>query len=153
MIFSAQQLFSDDQAVTASAASTNVIDLGAPGTVLGATYGLNRDIGRGKEIPLLVQVTEDFATLASLKVGIESSDTEAFGGQVDTVLESPAIPVAKLKAGYQFPIHVIPKGVHHRYVRLKYTISGSSATAGKVTAGITGGNQDTSVAGGAHGVT
>jgi hypothetical protein len=148
MIFSMQQLFSNDQAVTVTAASSNVIDLGAPETVKGAPYPLNRDIGRGVPIPLLVQVTVAFATLTSLKVGIESSDTEAFGGQVDTVLESPAIPVAKLLAGYQFPINFIPKGVKHRYVRLKYTVAGSTATAGQVTAGITAGNQDTSVAGG-----
>ena len=36
MILSAQQLFSDDQAITASADSTNVIDLGVPGTPFGA---------------------------------------------------------------------------------------------------------------------
>lgn len=148
MIFSAQQDFSVDQAITASAASSNVIDLGAPGTVLNAPYPLNRDIGRGTPIPLLVQVTANFATLTSLKVAIQSSDTEAFGGQVDTVLESEAIPVAQLVAGYQFPIQFIPKGVKHRYVRLFYTIAGSSATAGTVSAGITMGNQDTSVGGG-----
>lgn len=149
MITSLQQLFSNAQAITATAASTNVIDLGAPETVLGAPYPLNRDIGRGVPIPLLVQVTTDFATLTSLKVGVESSDTEAFGGQVDTVIESPAIPVAKLKAGYQFVLNWVPKGVKHRYVRLKYTVSGSNATAGKVTAGITMGNQDPTVGGGA----
>lgn len=148
MIFSAEQDFSVDQAITGSAASSNVIDLGAPGTVLNAPYPLNRDIGRGTPIPLLIQVTTAFATLTSLKVKIESSDTEAFDGQVDTVLESEAIPVAQLIAGYQFPIHFIPKGVKHRYVRLYYTVAGSNATAGAVSAGITMGNQDTSVAGG-----
>jgi hypothetical protein len=148
MIFSQQQLFSNDQAITGSAASSNVIDLGAPETVKGAPYPLNRDIGRGVPIPLLIQVTVAFATLTSLKVAVQSSDTEAFGGQVDTVLESEAIPVAQLIAGYQFPIHFIPKGVKHRYVRLYYTVAGSNATAGQVTAGVTAGNQDTSVAGG-----
>ena len=148
MIFSAQQDFSVDQAITVSAASTNVIDLGAPGTVLNGPYPLNRDIGRGTEIPLLIQVTVDFATLTSLKVAIQSGDVEGFTGQVDTVLETEAIPVAQLVAGYQFPIHSIPKGVKHRYVRLYYTIAGSTATAGAVSAGITKGNQDTSVGGG-----
>lgn len=148
MIFSQQQLFSNDQAITVSAASSNVIDLGSPDTVLGAPYPLNRDIGRGVKIPLLIQVTVAFATLTSLKVAIQSSDTEAFGGQVDTVLESEAIPVAQLIAGYQFPIDSIPKGVKHRYVRLYYTVAGSNATAGQVTAGITAGNQDQSVGGG-----
>jgi hypothetical protein len=148
MIFSKQQSFSEAQAITTSAASANVIDLGSPGTVLNAPYPLNRDIGRGTPIPLLVQVTTAFATLTSLKVAVQSSDTEAFGGQVDTVLESEAIPVAQLIAGYQFRLDFVPKGVKHRYVRLYYTVAGSNATAGAVTAGITAGNQDASVAGG-----
>jgi hypothetical protein len=148
MIFSLQQLFSNDQAITASAESTNVIDLGTPGTVMNAPYPLNRDIGRGTPIPILVQVTTSFATLTSLKVAVQSSDTEAFTGQVDTVTETEAIPVAQLVAGYQFRLDWVPKGTKHRYVRLYYTIAGSSATAGVVTAGITMGNQDASVGGG-----
>ncbi len=148
MIFDTTNLFSNDQAVTVTAASSNVIDLGAPGTVLGAPYPLNRDIGRGNPLPLLIQVTVAFATLTSLKVAVQSSDTEAFTGQVDTVLESEAVPVAQLLAGYQFPLDHIPKGVKHRYVRLYYTVAGSTATAGQVTAGITAGNQDRSVGGG-----
>ena len=36
MILSAQQIFSDGQALTATAVSTNLIDLGATGTVVGA---------------------------------------------------------------------------------------------------------------------
>jgi hypothetical protein len=148
MITSLQQLFSNAQAITASAASSNTIDLGSPGTVMNAPYPLNRDIGRGTPIPLLIQVVTTFATLTSLKVAIQTSDTEAFGGQVDTVLESEAIPVANLTAGARFRIDWVPKGTKHRYVRLFYTVAGSNATAGAVTAGITMGNQDASVGGG-----
>lgn len=147
MIFSRQQLFSNDQAVTATAASENVIDLGAPETVLGAPYPLNRDIGRGNPIPLLIQVCVAFATLTSLTVTVESSDTEAFGGQVDTLISTGAIPVAQLIAGYQFRLDFVPKGAAHRYIRLKYTVGGSNATAGQITAGITAGNQDPNMAG------
>ena len=68
MIFSAQQLFSDDQAITASADSTNVIDLGVAGTPYGAAAALNRDIGDGAGIPILVQITEAFEYLTSLEV-------------------------------------------------------------------------------------
>ena len=56
MILSAQQIFSDDQAVTATAISTNVIDLGAPGTPYDAAAALNQDIGKGCPIPVLVQL-------------------------------------------------------------------------------------------------
>jgi hypothetical protein len=42
---SEQQLFSDSQALTQTAVSTNIIDLGATGTVTGGAAALVRDIG------------------------------------------------------------------------------------------------------------
>ena len=57
MIFDNSLLMSSQQAITADAASTNVIDLGATGTPFGGTQ-LVRDIGVGKEIELSVVVTE-----------------------------------------------------------------------------------------------
>jgi hypothetical protein len=139
-IFSKQLTFSDDQAVTATAASTNVIDTGEPGTVVGSDTALTRDIGPGSQVPLLVQVTEDFATLTSLTVSLETDDAEGFG-TVETLATSPAIPVASLKAGYKFVFRHIPPGAK-RYLRLKYTVAGSSATAGKITAGVVHGHDD-----------
>ena len=41
MIFSAQQIFSDDQAITGDAISTNVIDTGVRGTPYDAAAALN----------------------------------------------------------------------------------------------------------------
>lgn len=148
MISSAQQLFSDDQAVTASAASTNILDLGAPGTVLNASYPLNRDIGKGNPVQILIQVTTDFATLTSLAVKIKVSDDSTFVAGTRTVLETEAIPLARLVQGYKFLIKHVPQEVDLRYVRLYYTVAGSSATAGKVWAGIVAGYQEGSVAGG-----
>ena len=146
MIFSAEQLFSDDQAITATAASTNVIDLGATGTVLNAPNDLKRDLGKGTPIPILIQVTEDFATLTSLTVSVQTDDDENFG-TATTVLSSPAVPVADLVEGYKFPIIWVPIGVNKRYLRLNYTVAGSNATTGKVTAGIVMGVQTNVVAG------
>ena len=146
MIFSKQQLFSDDQAITASAASTNLLDLGVEGTVLLAPNDLVRDIGKGTPIPLLIQVTVAFATLTSLKVKIETDDDVAFGS-AKTVLETEAIALANLVAGYRFNITYIPLDTAERYVRLTYTVAGSDATAGQITAGIVAGAQEGPLAG------
>jgi len=140
MIFSAQQLFSDDQAVTATAISENVIDLGVRGTPYDAKAALTGDKGLGTKIPLLVQVTTTFATLTSLTFTVETSANADLSSS--TVLySSGAVAAASLVAGYQLPIDVVPNKATGRYLGIRYTVGGSDATAGKITAGITMGNQ------------
>lgn len=131
MILDSTLKFSADQAVTDTAVSTNVIDLGVP----------CRDIGIGETVPLRVSVTEPFATLTSLTVAVETSDTENFASS-EVVIQTGAVPVASLVNGYAFNINEVPKGVVGRYMRLNYTVAGTTATAGKITAGITAGNQN-----------
>jgi len=137
MILSAQQLFSDDQAVTATAISTNVIDTGVRGTPFGAAAALNGDIGKGNPIPVLVQVTADFNTLTSITVTLETGATTSLG----TVLASEIILLADLVAGKQTHMQVLPKDVTGRYLGVRYTVGGTPATLGNITAGITMGNQ------------
>jgi len=139
MILSAQQLFSDDQAVTATAISTNVIDLGVAGTPYGAVAPLNNDKGKGAAVPVLIQVTEDFATLTSLTVTLEVS--AAAGLTSPKVLATETILVADLVAGKQTYMQCLPNGVDMRYLGVRYTVTGSDATAGAITAGISMGNQ------------
>lgn len=140
MIFDNTLLLSNAQAITADAASTNVLDLGAPGKVYGASVSLIRDIGKGKGIPLLVQVVESFATLTSLTVSLQVDSADTFGSP-KTVWTSPAIPVAELVAGKVIVPEYIPRGTDERYLRLYYDVTGTNATAGKITAGVTMGNQ------------
>lgn len=137
MILSNQNLFSDDQAVTATAVSTNVIDLGAPGTAYGAAAAFHQDIGKGASIPVLVQVTEDFDNLTSLTVAIETGSSDSLG----TVVASQTIALADLIAGKQLNIKCLPNGVDERYLGLRYTVTGPTPSAGKITAGITMGVQ------------
>lgn len=139
MILSAQQLFSDDQAVTATAISTNVIDLGAAGTPYGAAAALNQDVGKGTPIPILVQVTTAFATLTSLTITVEVS--AAAGLTSPQVLATETIAVADLVAGKQTRLQVLPNGADLRHLGIRYTVNGSNATAGAITAGISAGNQ------------
>lgn len=127
MILDSQTLFSENQAITADAPSTNVLDLGAP-----------RNIGPGVPVPLLVQVTEDFDNLTDLRVAIQTDSDEAFSAPV-TVVEA-SLPLAKLTAGARFPFLVMPE-IGGRYVRLFYDVTGTAPTAGRVTAGIVWGLQ------------
>lgn len=130
------------QAITASAASTEYIDLGATGTPApGHTTALKRDIGRGNPVNIRVQVTEAFATLTSLKVAIQTDDNSSFSSAA-TVLETEAIAVADLVAGYVFNLQWIPRNTDERYLRLYFTVAGSSATTGKIFAGVVQAGQD-----------
>lgn len=139
MIFDKLGLFSNAQTITASAASTDIVDFGAPGTPIRAAAALRQDLGKSI-IPIRIQVSTTFATLTSLKVGWQMDDDEAFGSAT-TVLESEAIPVASLVAGYVFNIQHVPLLSTERYGRLYYTVAGSDATLGKVTAGFVVANQ------------
>ncbi len=132
MIFSAQQLFSDDQVVNTTEGSTNVLDLGAPGTPYGAAGAIEKDIGKGTAIPILVQVTG--AITGTLTVTIQTDNDEGFGSATDVASYSFGASAA---AGDQMAIQVLPNQIAERYLRLEY----SGATAGTVTAGITMGNQ------------
>lgn len=140
MIFDKTLQFSKDQAITATAVSTNVIDLLANGTAYGHAAALKRDFGKGYDIPLLVQVTESFATATSVTFVLQGSTDEAFTSP-QTIWTSAAIPIATLVAGYRLPISELPEGSIYRYMRMSYTVAGSNATAGKVTAGVVAARQ------------
>lgn len=134
MIFDSTNLFSSAQAITATAASTNVIDLGATGKVVGGTANLVRDIGLGQRIPLRIQVVEAFNTLTSLAVTIQVDDNEAFSSP--TTVDSQTIALAGLTLGAVFnSLYFVPPKTNERYVRLNYTVAGTNPTLGKITAG------------------
>lgn len=140
MIYDRSLLMSNAQAITATAASTDFIDLGATGTVFGNSQALIRDIGRGKEIPLRVQVVQTFNNLTSLSVAVQTDDNTSFSSP-KTVVISQAIPLASLVAGFVFEELAFEVGTNERYLRLNYTVAGTAPTTGQVTAGITMGNQ------------
>ena len=137
MILSALSTFSDNQAITASADSTNVIDLGVAGTPYGAAAALNKDIGKGSKIPILIQVTESFNNLTSLEIKISTGTASTLG----TTVVSKVVPLASLVKGYQFPVDVLPETINQRYLGIEYVVVGTAPTTGKITAAITMGNQ------------
>ncbi|MBK59427.1 MAG: hypothetical protein CML01_11565 [Pseudomonas sp.] len=127
MLFDAKLLLSNQQAITATAPSTDVIDTGS-----------EKDVGKGGCVPLVIQVTEDFNTLTSLSVAIQTDSDSAFGSP--KTLATVTIVLADLKAGYITPVITLPQGCE-RYIRLNYTVAGTAPTTGKVTAGIVAGVQ------------
>lgn len=142
MLFDAENMFSENQAITASGVSENILDLGAPGTV---PYGsaLVRSLGDGEPVPIVVQVTEGFNNLTDLSISVEVDDNSGFAS-AKTVATSGAIALADLLAGYKFNPRFIPRGVNERYMRLQYTVGGAAPTTGKITAGIAAGDQTNS---------
>jgi len=130
MLFDLQSIFSDNQAVTSDAASTNVIQL-AKGNI--------KEVAYGTPIPLRIQVTETFATLTSLNIKVQTATDAAFTTPV-TLAQTGDIAAASLVAGYVAPINFIPKG-NLGYMRLYYDVTGSNATTGKITAGIVAGDE------------
>lgn len=137
MILDSQNLFSDDQAITATAPSDNVIDLGAPGTPVGGVAALVRDLGKGVPLDILVQVVEAFTSglATTLTITLEVDNDEAFGS-AKTVWTSGAIAKADLVAGYRAAIQYVPEGVDERYVRLNYTVATGPFDTGKLAAGL-----------------
>jgi len=141
MIMDRTLLFSDGQAITATSASTNIVDLGATGTIYGAASPIIRDVGKGHRIPLFVGITQSFNNLTSLTISVETDDNAAFSS-AKTVSTSPAYSLAQLAVGAEFLLpESIPSGTNERYLRLKYTIAGTAPTLGKVTAGVVDGRQ------------
>lgn len=133
MIFDQQTLLSDAQSVLATAASTNVIDLGP------IKSGLVRDIGKGQPIPLRIQVVETYNTLTSLTFALQVDDNEAFSSA--KTVWSQVVVLADLKAGKVIVPEWIPRGTDERYMRLNYTVTGTAPTTGKITAGVVMGAQ------------
>jgi hypothetical protein len=143
MILDRTLMFSNAQAITADAASTDIVDLFATGTAAGHASPLTKDIGKGAPVPLLIQVVEGFNTLTSLRVVIQCDDNVGFASAKD-VLEV-SLPLAALTAGRTFPITAVPPGVNERYMRIFYDVVGTAPTLGKVTAGIVAGVQTNAV--------
>lgn len=135
MILDKTLTFSENQAITATAISTNVIEFPDNGTVIYEAAAIPRNLGPGNELPLLIQVTESFNTLTSLTITLESS---AAAGLTSSTVHwtSGAIPLASLVAGYKAKIRIMPDGVLGKYLGLRYTVAGTDPTTGKVTAAL-----------------
>lgn len=127
MIIDYENTFSDAQAVTASAASTNIIDLG---DAIG-------DFGKSDKLFLVTRVdtAAEASGSATVAISIQCDNDEAFGSP-KTLLATAAIGKATLVAEYRPLVCKIPQGCE-RYLRVYYTVASGPLTAGKFDAFLT----------------
>ena len=123
--------FSDAQAVTATAISTNVVDL-AP---LGNGVGTNtvRDIGAGEDLYLIVRTltaATDVGSDATLTVTFESSATENLNSSTVHFSTGALAFAAFSPAGTELVRIALPGGNYQRYIGVRYTVANGPLTAG-----------------------
>lgn len=121
MILDEQNIFSDNQKITASCESTNVLNFG------------KRELAFGTPVELFIQASETFNNLTSLTISVQTSDDEAFSAPVDLIEQTMLLD--ELKAGSVSTIKFLPKG-NLGFMRLYYTVAGTQPTTGKIVAGI-----------------
>jgi hypothetical protein len=128
MILDAENRFSNAQALTATANSDNVLDLGLAG----------RDIGAGEVLYIVVVVTTAFTDSGSdstITVTLVTDDNSSLSS-VATLATLGVFPA--LSAVGARIVYAIPPGLaFERYIALAYTATGGSLTTGAVTAVIT----------------
>ena len=122
MMLDKQTTLSEEQAVTATANSTDVYDQGTTGG----------DLGAGQPLMFEALVTEAFAGATSVEVQLVGADNGALATNPVVIESSGAIAVADLVAGYRFAGTV---NLHEpkRYIGFKYVVADGPATGGKVT--------------------
>lgn len=124
---------SSAQAVTASAVSTNTIDLGE-----------DRDIGSGRDLYAVVNVDETVTAAGAATVTVQVIASASSDLSNPTVLsQSGPIPKADLVAGRKPIVVPIAPGaltslpIGQRYLGVNYEVATGPLTAGKFSATIT----------------
>lgn len=119
---------SDAQAVTASAASTDVIDFGQANP--------NSGINHNTSLAITVDETATAAGAATVTFSVQdSADNSSFADVAVTAATGKAALPAGAQVLIQMPV------VHRRYVRAYYTVATGPLTAGKFSAQIVTGVQ------------
>lgn len=124
MIHDAQNLFSDAQALTANAVSTNIIDLGAA-----------RNVGVGNPIYVVLCVDvafSDSGNNSTVTVDLQGDSTTSFTPDGTQTLFSIATNAA---AGTVYIARIAPDAAgQFQYIRLNYTMVNGDVSTGTVTA-------------------
>lgn len=133
MIMDKQLEFSDAQAVTSTAISTNVVDLGDDVTT--------RNIGGMDPLFLVVQTdttATDTSSDATLAVTLESDSTANLATSATVHASTGAMAFATYAtAGTTFWVTPLPFGAYERYLGVRYTVASGPLTAGAFSAFLT----------------
>ena len=133
MYIDAKTELSDAQAVTSTAISSNVIDLGATNTL--------KDIGTGQDVYLVVSTqtaATDSGSDATLTVTLESDSTANLATSATVHYSTGALAFSAFSpAGAVLAAVKLPAGNYERYVGVRYTVASGPLTAGKFDAFLT----------------
>jgi len=127
MILDKLLMFSEAQAVTASAASTDVIDLGP-------IDGTRRDIGVGYPVELFVNVNTTATAAGAATVNIQLQ-TSPDNSTWTTLASTSDLALSAMTSGKRVWSQKVPQGVQ-RYLRINYVVGTGPLTAGAFTAGM-----------------
>jgi len=126
MFLDAHNQYSDAQALTAAAASTNIID-----------HGVARSMGTGKPlyIVLVVDVAlTDAGSDSTVAVTLETDDNESFTSA--TSVQALFTVAATAAIGTRYYATLAPGILDEQYSRLYFTPANGNLTTGSVTAAI-----------------
>jgi hypothetical protein len=122
----ANNIFSANQALTATAASTNVLKV-PKGRVLGGDLYL---------VVSCRTALDSSGEAATLTITLQGHDDESFGAQT-TILTSKTIAEASLTTGSLVWVTKFPVDELEGYVRLYYTVGTENFTSGNIDAYLT----------------
>lgn len=122
--------FSDSQAVTATAISTNVADLNPA-----FNYNSGVDIGTGEDVYLVIQTDVAATAAGSATVSVTLESSAAAGLTSSTVhYTSPTWQLSDLTAGKTLIMVKLPSDTYLRYLGVRYNVSTGPLTAGAFSA-------------------
>ena len=142
MFIDSQLEFSDAQAVTATAISSNVLD-----TQVTDQTNTALNLGIGEEAYLVVRTqtaATDTGSDATLTITLESADNAALSTNAVVHFSTGAIPFASFApAGSKLVAVKLPQHIDYkRYLGVRYTVASGPLTAGKFDAFIVKDVQD-----------
>ena len=131
MILDTQELFSNNQLITATAISTNVYDTNPV-----AGPNVLQNIGTNGDIYLEVQTNAAFTAggAATMTITLESDSTADLATSPTVHYSSGPIALAGLTANTRVLAVRLPEGSYERYVGLRYTVATGPMTAGGLDA-------------------
>lgn len=126
MILDSLNMFSDAQAITASAVSTNSVDLGAAGI----------DVGTGENLYVVLNVDVAFTDSGSDSTVAVTLITDSAAGLNDTpaTLQTLGTFAALSAVGTKIIARIQPSASFERYLGLQYTLANGNLTTGSISA-------------------
>lgn len=126
--------FSRNQAVTTTADSTNVVDLGMT-ALAGSTYG-DADGGKQLNLSVIMGAAATASGAATVVITLLTADDAAFSVNSTTLMSTVAYSLAQMAANTFLLQNVVPRGFR-RFLKLVYTVASGPLTAGDFTSVLT----------------